>query len=192
MNEEKIIYRTFIENDVTVIMPRSEKGISRTVEVRTFSFTNQFHGHICAACIGVQKPEIGDKYIGYSAIILPCNENGYLHDEFVYGKRFVPYFAYVNNNAKCRWSYNDIESLSASWGYCIRKNDKFEKSEFLTYLNELFSNQYPFGFRYCIVQTVSDTKTGCVKEAFDIASLYMQGINSLIEERINNLIEGDR
>jgi dTDP-glucose 4,6-dehydratase len=86
MNEERIMYRTFIENDVTVIMPRTavinsimfgEKAVSKTVEVKTFSFTNQLRGHICAACIGVQKPEIGDKYIGYSAIILPCNENGY-------------------------------------------------------------------------------------------------------------------
>lgn len=154
-----------------------------------FELANGLNIYSFACCIGVQPPSQGDKYIGLGAVIFPCNSNASLHDQLKYGRRINKYYT-KENEAYQLWEYNN-EDLDFRWGNTITKDEKVYNIIRQKLQSEFVYKYVNCMFRYNYFTLTHDIKSECVRLASKYADIFNMSIASMVEERMNNIKEGN-
>lgn len=142
-----------------------------------------------ANCIGIEEPCNGDRYIGFGAIVIPCN-GIYLPNELRFCKRIKKYIDERLYNFKW-YGVLDIANLNCDWGFLIEKTDHIKPKAVMFNLAKEFLPSMD-QFRCIYVETYSEIKTVSILDAAAIADLYIEAIDAVVKERKDAIERGNK
>lgn len=153
-----------------------------------FTLRNNLTMYSFATCIGVQEPICGDNYVGLGAVVLPCESDGRLNAQLIYGDRITSYYEECEDII---WGIHGI-GLHPTWGTEVPVDDgantnirKIMKSWF----SPIYTNT---SFRYNFFTLNREFKSECVADCAHEADNYMKAIAEMVADRVEKINAGNR